>query len=116
MTVRPFGSVNWVYGTSSLACAQAGVASASIAAAQKVAIFIRGDSTAIAPTGESDLHLAAATRQFGGTDGSRCGFRVSPGQQDVRQRAAEIARLLRSQPVRAEIHSLEHRCRRNLHD
>src|SRR5665213_694345 len=47
ITVRPFGSVNCVYGTSIFCCASAGVATARAATVSKAAIFIEADSTAI---------------------------------------------------------------------
>src|SRR4029077_4303811 len=70
ITVRPFESVNSVYGSSIFegagagACANAEVEAASAATVMKVANFIRGDSTAIAPGG---LLLAAHQGLFRGT-------------------------------------------------
>src|SRR5512140_3143792 len=89
MTVRPFDIVKSVYGSSSFggaaarACANAGGAEASPTArtaAENVANFIRGDSTAIAPSG---LLPGAPAGLFRGTSLGAGDSGVSPRDEDV---------------------------------
>src|SRR6185295_929416 len=119
ITVRPFDSVNSVYGSSIFggagagACANAEVEAARAAAVRKVANFIRGDSTAIAPEG---LLLAACSGLFRGTDRYPGRPGVPPRRQDVGDRSRQLACLAGLELERPEVQAFQHGRWRQLYD
>src|SRR5215467_11841812 len=134
MTVRPLGSVNCVYGSSIFCgvCANADGATASAAAASKVAIFmttilLRLPDATVRPAGGPSHHFQGlflgAVGVFRWRDArvarpAALGewLRVLPGDEYIGDRPRELADFESTQFVRVEIQPLEEPRWRNLDD